>query len=1212
MKFIALWFPLLLLPFSALRSADEVPPFYPEPKPFVPAATESTTITAGEIKVALPDGATLVPGDFCKERSLDGAWRISGLENSATPFGAPSVDDQAYEQADFDDSGCDEITVPLDWYRRYPDSRSASRPYVKGTYRRAFDLSDADLARGGRVLLRFGVIGYDATVLVNGREVGRHHGDFTPCEFDVTDAVRSGKNQIAIRVLSDFGPNLSDVTLATHVYGSQWGMGDIKGGLWQPVSLRLEPAVRFERFLLNPSLSDDSLAVDYVIDNRSGRATTVDLGFAVSTALKAAPNRVNVVAAPVALALKPGLNTGTATVRLDHPVRWSPDNPFLYYLTGYLRSSDGTVVAAKATRFGFRDFRIVDGMFRLNGERVYLFGENIGSASYGGRGRTPEEEHVQLRRRLAGFKSLGVNILRPAHMPILPDALEIADEVGLMIYDEWGWSFTNKIDEPAFQANNDRELAEWMTRDYNHPSVVMWGGGNEVIHKDRPDIRRLLDRQVDIIRQFDRQGRPVGSFSGSGSWFSFGTEALDTDFIDLHDYAGFFRPSWTVFRSAIDKNIAGSLEQYGRAGRDLGMPYVLWECVGFSWGALSDPAFKLNDIDAYAKYARGPTSWGKPNGIGLAGTIGLAAALDPERGLAYGQAIFGHRLLEQIRQDRRVDGFAPWFLSDTLKAATLWNQPVFPGIRDTTGLPPTNLFAGDAYACELYVVNSTPKPLHGARFRVWLRTSDDRDIDMGEFPSDEIAPWDVAALSVKLVIPAASVPRAQIRVTLDDPSGAVLGQNFYDVGIRDRALLTRPLRVTGQVALIDSGDAEAVARTADILGALAVPFDTVSADDLTPLHTAAILPAATPSVNQDALLVWMHGGGKLLVLEQNPSERSRLPGLKVVPSEIAYVDLAIPAHPVFAGLSQRDFDQWNNPDGGYVLNAAIAPFTTNAIAVRAPQLASSKVENAVMEATAGRGRIFWTQLCATRLWGVDSAASLYLRNVLGYMLGDDAVWSAVRPLPEAAGEVAVIPAGREVIIDLSAKCNQGFADNGKGDGWTVGGPGDFAGMPTGLQMLKGVPFRVIDPPANGGKSCLVLRGSERPDFPARIDGLPVNRKLSRLFFLHACAWKGEDVGCYRLNYEDGTHYDYLLTKGRNIGDWTAPADLPEASPAYVCGDRRGNGLIGLYRAVLENPYPKKKILTIDFLSSGYDGGIDWRPGVTPVPILIAITGEALD
>lgn len=66
----------------------------------------------------------------------------------------------------------------------------------------------------------------------------------------------------------------------------------------------------------------------------------------------------------------------------------------------------------------------------------------------------------------------------------------------------------------------------------------------------------------------------------------------------------------------------GSLRDYKIDGSRLPMPYIIWECVGFSWGGTTDRSFRPNDMKQYAKYAAKPTSWGEPNGIGYSGTIG--------------------------------------------------------------------------------------------------------------------------------------------------------------------------------------------------------------------------------------------------------------------------------------------------------------------------------------------------------------------------------------------------------------------------------------------------------------------------------------------------------------------------------------------------------------------------------------------------------------
>lgn len=116
-------------------------------------------------------------------------WKISELETAVKPFPADADQERGIERPEFDDSGWDEIAVPLNWYLKYPEKQSLREPYVKGWYRTTFDLAATELKQR-RVILKFDVIGCDATLFLNGREVGRHLGDFTAFELDVTDAAR--------------------------------------------------------------------------------------------------------------------------------------------------------------------------------------------------------------------------------------------------------------------------------------------------------------------------------------------------------------------------------------------------------------------------------------------------------------------------------------------------------------------------------------------------------------------------------------------------------------------------------------------------------------------------------------------------------------------------------------------------------------------------------------------------------------------------------------------------------------------------------------------------------------------------------------------------------------------------------------------------------------------------------------------------------------
>lgn len=185
-----------------------------------------------------------------------------------------------------------------------------------------------------------------------------------------------------------------------------------------------------------------------------------------------------------------------------------------------------------------------------------------------------------------------------------------------------------------------------------------------------------------------------------------------------------------------------------------------------------------------------------------------------------------------------------------------------------------------------------------------------------------------------------------------------------------------------------------------------------------------------------------------------------------------------------------------------------------------------------------------------------------------------------------------------------------YENDGKG-GWTDQGSNDFRMMPVGELTAAGVRFRIVDPARNGGRGCLVLRGSERPGLPAAVRGIRVHEKVSRLFFMHTAAWGNRGfAGAYRIRYADGKTVDYKLQGGENIGDWWRVAMLPEAKVGIIRRNAFGSE-VGTFVAAWRNPRPEVRVDSFDFLSAGeaQDGGIDWLPSNSPVPVLVAVTAE---
>ena len=159
-------------------------------------------------------------------------------------------------------------------------------------------------------------------------------------------------------------------------------------------------------------------------------------------------------------------------------------------------------------------------------------------------------------------------------------------------------------------------------------------------------------------------------------------------------------------------------------------------------------------------------------------------------------------------------------------------------------------------------------------------------------------------------------------------------------------------------------------------------------------------------------------------------------------------------------------------------------------------------------------------------------------------------------------------------LDMKKTCNMGFADETAGDGkggWTdQGADNDFRVFPTGRQIFNGIPYEVIDPAGNDGKSCLVLSAnSSMSSFPARAVIPGQNAQGRFLYLLHAAAYIGGDkkVGDVRVVYQDGTTTDFAVVNGKHVADWWGGSAI--SAGELVWKGLNANSAIGIYAA----PFP---------------------------------------
>jgi len=285
-----------------------------------------------------------------------------------------------------------------------------------------------------RCLLRFGAVEYLAEVWLNGRPAGGHEGAETPFELDVTGLLRPGENLLAVRVVKPGDERIDGLVLGEIPHRNQHdhakfqaGMSYNIAGLIGRVELLVVPAVRVADIFARPDPATGRIEASITIQNDSGAPVQGALTLLAGPGGPAAGGHI-LETATVPAAVPSGLSVHELTVTIAQPRLWDLDDPFLYRLTARLGGHEISV------RCGFRDFRVKDGFFHLNGRRVFLRSSHTGNHFPAGQIVPVDPDH--LRRDLILAKASGFNCIRWIAGVALPEQLDFCDELGLMVYEE--------------------------------------------------------------------------------------------------------------------------------------------------------------------------------------------------------------------------------------------------------------------------------------------------------------------------------------------------------------------------------------------------------------------------------------------------------------------------------------------------------------------------------------------------------------------------------------------------------------------------------------------------------------------------------------------------------------------------------------------------------------------------------------------------------
>ena len=409
----------------------------------------------------------------------------------------------------FDDGGWRKVNVPHDWSVELPVAESNPSGTAGGFfaggigwYRKTFSIPPEWKNR--TFGLEFDAIFRNSTIWLNGRPVGGRAYGYMPQHYDVSALVRTDSaNVIAVRADASIQPY------------DRWYSG---AGIIRNVRLNVKEAVHIPTWgtaVTTPGVTPEKAGVALAVRvNNNGtaaarsRLSTRILDPGGRTVARGRSTDGTVPAG--------GGETFSQTFSVKDPDLWSPGHPALYRTVSTV-TVDGRETDVAETPFGIRTVRFSpDSGLILNGAKTVMKGVCIHHDG----GCTGAAVPVRVwERRLEILKDLGVNAIRFAHNPHAPEVLDLCDRMGFLafdeIYDKWAmpwqplWAPSAKISPKAFAAEFHatwkRDLRDFIDRDRNHPSVVIWSVGNETIEQLRNPEKgvRILDSLVRFIHGYE-------------------------------------------------------------------------------------------------------------------------------------------------------------------------------------------------------------------------------------------------------------------------------------------------------------------------------------------------------------------------------------------------------------------------------------------------------------------------------------------------------------------------------------------------------------------------------------------------------------------------------------------------------------------------------------------------------------------------------------
>ncbi|NOY82701.1 MAG: hypothetical protein GXP31_17020 [Kiritimatiellaeota bacterium] len=844
-------------------------------------------------------------------------------------------------------------------------------------YRRKFELPPGRRA-GKRAVLQFEGLGFKSAVWLNGKLIGRSLQGMIRLDYDVTDALHDGKNELVVGLTNRTG--LVDARNNVLLAPSRGGFA----GIWGHVTLELVPDVHVDDVYVKTFVKARRIEFDITVTN--ARPLPVNVAPSVLiTGKNGVPERL--VEAPVVTI--PAGAARVVRVRDDWvaPILWSPGTPALYFAYARIREK-GAVVDEKRVRFGFREFEIRDKRFYLNGRRITLLRDSLLTP--------PGTDYANVAigdPRSGGFRLTArrpCNTVRMHIGFINRNVMDWADELGVMIIPEFS--------PPAVASYPPEKKRLWLpayieyvkgiVRQYrNRPSVVIWNMTNETYWDrmpDHPEYKAVARELIGAVRELDAI-RPLDG-DGENGW-----DGL-LSIVNVHypeSQAGPLRDEFPHSGLVVPNNFSWLKDKGENTGWRTRFVWDRPLIVGEYWSLGGSPtkwcAFAGEAAYDWEKWSRQDIKFG-----------------DGYPGNPFAEAVM---ILTDIYRRRGVAGLNPWYGNRALVMPQV-------AVRRVDFHP--NFFGGETAARRVVLFNEGE---HEYTYRTFLQctlSTAARGTLWRERIPVVLKPGEVHEMDIPIQFPQVSAQVAatlKVRLMFWAAGGTHEKSRFEETVF----ILPRPSLAdvdAGSIMLVDASGETAAALTE--LGLNLQRAASVTSAGLKNKRVVIVGEKTELSRFKNVLVRFAREGGRVIVLRQDKwySLGSEFPEIdeKHICSRTWKRTYD---HPILTGIDDRQLSWWR-PDHLVAARALVKPANGRTRVLLDAGGVYGLEWMPLGETPCGKGTVLQSQLFLCDRVGVEPAAGLFLSRLVRY---------AVDYVPPPTAPLHVLAGANRDAVGLLRTCN---------------------------------------------------------------------------------------------------------------------------------------------------------------------------------------------